>query len=1822
MLTFTLFLSLLFLLMITRSSWGLRIAVRGVIVTLWRQSKEIASVALVIALVTITLVPTIKVNAAAILSITPITWNIIGLDSNNVNVGPNQFPVGARVCNTGDATATNVVSNFVWDSTNAFINIRPGSPSTLSVASLAPGACTTNFTDFYYNIEVTRTAAAYDTTRRYHITATADGLGTVSTTTPRELYVEHLISQNRNATLNVRYAPFGGTLVSVAAGGTMSLLVGETYTIALDASTATQGYEQLESFLSLPNTIFQILGVNTTYSADTSANVPNPNDKLYADSCQWINDPSDPNYRACLSTGKNGGSVTVTYTVKILSGGGTTQTLNSLIYDFSGSSFHYNSDFSSSARFASIIDPTLSNISKQFVPSTIQAGGVSTLVFTLTNPNAGTVSGYNFTDPLPAGVLIANPANVVQNGCGTPTITATAGSSNISFSNGTIAGNSSCTISVSVTASTVNVYPNTSSNLFINTIDTTHAATASLTVSTVSTPVCTPNVVLAVWTMAPGQGTSVPPTFAYKSPRVSTATANYTGITGSTNTINTTLGNPVNSWSGTGWPSNTDPVPTSATAPYFDFTLDTSNFTGVRITFDVNPDLQWANPNNDIYIYSSTNGGAFSTILTGTNAVTKSTWNTGITAVAAANGNSTVFRINAKGTNNAQKLNATLLLDNIVFTGCGVPAQPTITKTFTPATISSGGTSTLQFTLTNPNYNLPLTGAAFTDALPVGLRVAAVPNASTTCTGATWAPAANATSLNFSGGTIPAATLSGATVTNGTCIARVDVTTASSSILGPQTNISGSISTTQTGTNSGTGGSATDTLNVLAPPQIAKVFSPNPILAGGTSTLTFTITNPNQNTPISGVAFSDTFPTTPGSMVVATPLTTSNSCGGTFSPTAGAGSISLTNGSIAAGGSCTLSVNVTAPTAGTYANTSSAVTHLVNGVPVGTNTATNTLTVNPPTPSISLLKQVSLSASGPWVKYLAVATGTPIYYLLTVENVGNVPLSPVGVSDPTVNTASCVWPNPLPVAVSANDNHIATCVIGPIAASGTTTTNTATASGTYGGNGTTVTDTSQAVYATTGLTLVKAANPTTFTAAGQTINYTFTVTNSGSAILSGPVTINDPLITNAACPSLTTIGNNDAFFNPGEQIICTGSYVTTSVDVAANVVNNTASASAGGATSPTSSATVTGPTTPTSTATFTSTVTNTPTNTPTSTATNTPTSTSTFTDTPTNTAPATFTNTATSTPTDTATATFTNTPTNTPTDTATATFTSTATNTPTDTATATFTDTPTNTPTDTATSTPTDTATATFTNTATNTPTDTATATFTNTATNTPTDTATATFTDTPTNTPTDTATATFTNTATNTPTDTAMATFTNTATNTPTDTATATFTNTATNTPTDTATATFTNTATNTPTDTDTATFTNTATNTPTDTATATFTNTATNTPTDTATATFTDTPTATATFTDTPTNTPTDTATATFTNTATNTPTDTATATFTDTSTNTPTDTATATFTNTATNIPTDTATATFTDTPTSTATYTDTPTDTATSTFTDVPTSTATFTETATDTATSTSTATMPSTPTETSTPTGTTTSTVSIPTATASPTSTATGTSLASTATDTPTSTGTFSTNTPTTTSTVTSTGTVSTQTATATGNAPLPPTGTPIVVVVDPAITKAGDPSLAQPSEVVVFTLTATNRGTAPATNVVVEDQIPSEVFVVLSATTQQGTYQISGNTVLFFVGTINPGQVVVMTITTRVSDDAAAPIDAINTVLLTYNEGPGRVLTASTTIRVVKNLTLPNTGERTNTSANTLPIIAGVLLTMIVTLGLAWRRRRSGNRVA
>src|SRR5579872_3929243 len=91
------------------------------------------------------------------------------------------------------------------------------------------------------------------------------------------------------------------------------------------------------------------------------------------------------------------------------------------------------------------------------------------------------------------------------------------------------------------------------------------------------------------------------------------------------------------------------------------------------------------------------------------------------------------------------------------------------------------------------------------------------------------------------------------------------------------------------------------------PPTIAESFNPTSVLSGQTSVLTFTINNPS-GTPISGVAFSDTFP---ANLFVQNPNGLTGSCGaGTVSATGGGNSVSLTGGTIAASSSCTFSVAV------------------------------------------------------------------------------------------------------------------------------------------------------------------------------------------------------------------------------------------------------------------------------------------------------------------------------------------------------------------------------------------------------------------------------------------------------------------------------------------------------------------------------------------------------------------------------------------------------------------------------------------------------------------------------------------------------------------------------------------------------------------------------------------------------------------------------------------------------------------------------------------------------------------------------------------------
>ena len=53
-----------------------------------------------------------------------------------------------------------------------------------------------------------------------------------------------------------------------------------------------------------------------------------------------------------------------------------------------------------------------------------------------------------------------------------------------------------------------------------------------------------------------------------------------------------------------------------------------------------------------------------------------------------------------------------------------VVAPPALVKSFSPASILVGSTSSLNFAITNPNQLTTLTGVGFTDTLPAGVTVA------------------------------------------------------------------------------------------------------------------------------------------------------------------------------------------------------------------------------------------------------------------------------------------------------------------------------------------------------------------------------------------------------------------------------------------------------------------------------------------------------------------------------------------------------------------------------------------------------------------------------------------------------------------------------------------------------------------------------------------------------------------------------------------------------------------------------------------------------------------------------------------------------------------------------------------------------------------------------------------------------------------------------------------------------------------------------------------------------------------------------------------
>ncbi len=242
-------------------------------------------------------------------------------------------------------------------------------------------------------------------------------------------------------------------------------------------------------------------------------------------------------------------------------------------------------------------------------------------------------------------------------------------------------------------------------------------------------------------------------------------------------------------------------------------------------------------------------------------------------------------------------------------------------KSFNPASVASGGRSTVTVRLSNSGA-VALANLTVTDPLPVGMVVASPGNVSTSCSGSTNITAVpGANSVTMTGATI-AGTAS--------CDLLFDViATGTASWI--NTIPVGGIIATDTGVNNQSAVSGTLVFSSGSVLTIAKATNPSTIaFPGQPSRLTITINNGTQ--ALTNLRLNDFFTIdgtsgapSNGMTIAAVPSASTTCSGGLVTATALGNSVGLSGATLNANASCTFSVNVT----------STIVGGLTNFIPIG-----------------------------------------------------------------------------------------------------------------------------------------------------------------------------------------------------------------------------------------------------------------------------------------------------------------------------------------------------------------------------------------------------------------------------------------------------------------------------------------------------------------------------------------------------------------------------------------------------------------------------------------------------------------------------------------------------------------------------------------------------------------------------------------------------------------------------------------------------------------------------------------------------------------------
>ena len=550
---------------------------------------------------------------------------------------------------------------------------------------------------------------------------------------------------------------------------------------------------------------------------------------------------------------------------------------------------------------------------KSFSPNPIPLGGRSTLTFTIDNSANGSLAfDLSFTDNLPPGMVVADPANVSNTcfagGIKQGTVTAVPGTGVVTLTpddgvEGAVEEGSSCTVSVDVIGTDAGLLANTT-----------------------------------------GELTSIifPP-----------------GATRSSGKASATLEVTVDPLSLTKSFTD-DPVPPGGAVTLL-FTIDNfdrnDDATAISFTDDLTTIVPALAGLTFASLLSNDCGGTVSGVGGTTVGFSGGTLSSGATCAIEVSLSVPPGATPGSYTNTTDAITGTVgvspVIGNMASDDLFVEPAPLLTKSFTDDPVGAGGTVTLEFTITNTSPSSMATDIAFTDVFDPVLPTAATLPTDGFCGSVSTATFTPLLLLTPPFDNILARLdVSGAELAGGaSCTFSVTLDVAVGAGGGAYPNTTSAI-TAMVGGMSLTGNPASDNLVVVATPSLLKEFTDDPVDPGGTVTLEFTLTHDlNAGGDATGITFSDDLAAAiPGLAGIGLPL--NDLCGpgnGSLTGTAMDTLLTFPGATLMPGEVCTFSVTLDVPaaaTAGAHANTTSNVMATVQGLTAMENAASDDLIIS------------------------------------------------------------------------------------------------------------------------------------------------------------------------------------------------------------------------------------------------------------------------------------------------------------------------------------------------------------------------------------------------------------------------------------------------------------------------------------------------------------------------------------------------------------------------------------------------------------------------------------------------------------------------------------------------------------------------------------------------------------------------------------------------------------------------------------------------------------------------------------------------------------